>query len=218
MLARDAVSPVALPPWDNASMDGYAVRDADVRGATASTPIILPVLGTVAAGGRANAPLPAGTALRIMTGAPMPQGADTVIRIEDTDRGTERVAIVSDRDAGKNVRSRGEDLRVGQVAFGARRCHRPRAARNSRLDRRRGPARSPDDSRVAVMSTGDELVDVDRFHEVLAGTRIVSSNGYSLRASVQTAGAEVVDLGIVGDNPVALSDALAARVQSAMRS
>jgi molybdopterin molybdotransferase len=58
------------------------------------------------------------------------------------------------------------------------------------------------------MSTGDELVDVDRFHEVLAGTRIVSSNGYSLRASVQTAGAEVVDLGIVGDNPVALSDAL----------
>jgi molybdopterin molybdotransferase len=207
VLARDAISPVALPPWDNASMDGYAVRAEDVLAAQAASPVTLTVLGTIAAGGPVIGPLLPGTAIRIMTGAPIPAGADTVIRVEDSDRGTERVTILNARDAGRNVRPLGEDLHAGQIALAARTVIGPAqlgvlaSIGTTAVHVHRRPA-------VAIMSSGDELVDVDRFHEVLAGTRIVSSNSYSLRAAVRGAGADIVDLGIVGDDPAALSDAL----------
>lgn len=203
VLAEELRSPLALPPWDNASMDGYAVRAEDVRGASATSPVELPVVGTIAAGSRAAQPLGQGEAMRIMTGAPVPDGADTVLRVEDTDAGTRRVRITSDRDAGRNVRPRGEDLAKGSLVAG--------------LGTRLGPAhlgltasvgrasvlvhRRP---RVAVLSSGDELVDVDRFDEVLAGDRIVSSNGYTIEALVRAAGATPVPLGIVGDDPAAI--------------
>ncbi|MEN9818994.1 MAG: hypothetical protein RLZ32_2874, partial [Gemmatimonadota bacterium] len=111
-LARAVTAPVALPPWDNAGMDGYAVRRADVAGAARETPARLAVVGTSAAGVDPAA-LPAvqpGTAVRIMTGAPLPPGADAVVRVEDTDRGEVQVAIHDPRDlAGRgNVRPAGE--------------------------------------------------------------------------------------------------------------
>jgi molybdopterin molybdotransferase len=200
VLADDVRSPIEHPPWDNSSMDGYAVRAQDVIDASPQQPIVLPVLETVAAGQRPTRPLPPGAAIRVMTGAPVPDGADTVIRVEDTDGGEERVAIRDARDAHRNVRPRGEDLAVGAVAL----------ARGAVI----GPAqlgvlasvgcaevpvhRRP---RVAVLTSGDELVDVDRFDAVKRGDRIVSSNSYTLAASVVAAGCDVVDLGIVPDDP-----------------
>lgn len=207
VIAEDVLSPLALPPWDNASMDGYAVRAADVRGASREHPKTLHVIETISAGASATRPVEPGTAVRIMTGAPVPEGADSVIRVEDTDGGATTVAIRDDRDCARNVRPRGEDLRAGDVAV----------ARGSPL----GPAhlgvlasvgrarvrvhRRP---RVAVLATGDELVDVDRFDEVLAGRRIVTSNSYSLLAAVRAAGAEPVSLGIARDDPVSLRERL----------
>lgn len=207
VLAEDVTSPIEHPPWDNSSMDGYAVRAADVVAASIEHPIALPVLETIAAGQRPARRVEPGTASRIMTGAPIPEGADSVIRVEDTDGGTARVEIRDARDAGRNVRPRGEDLQIGALAV----------ARGEAL----GPAqigvlasvgavtisvhRRP---RVAVLSSGDELVDVDQFEAVRRGDRIVSSNSYTLAASVRELGAEVVDLGIVADDPNAYTDRL----------
>jgi molybdopterin molybdotransferase len=199
VLARDVVSPVPLPPWDNASMDGYAVRASDVRGARSDAPIALPVTATIAAGGTASSPLAPGTAMRIMTGAPIPEGADSVIRVEDTDRGDERVFIIDARDAGRNVRPRGEDVRAGDVALATGVAIGPAqlgvlaSVGAARVTVYRAP-------RVGVLATGDELVDLDDFDEVLAGRRIVSSNSYTLRAAAAMAGAKVLDLGICRDD------------------
>ncbi|HTR79714.1 MAG TPA: gephyrin-like molybdotransferase Glp [Gemmatimonadaceae bacterium] len=207
VLARDVSSPIAIPPWDNASMDGYAVRAADVAAASAATPVVLAVVGTVAAGGHFSANVEPGTAVRIMTGAPIPPGADSVIRIEDTDRGIERVTILDARDAGRNVRARGEDLRDGQIALAAGTVIGPAqlgvlaSVGAAALHVHRVPT-------VAVMSSGDELVDIDRFSEVLAGARIVSSNGYTLRAAVRQSGAAILDLGLVADDRAAISKAM----------
>lgn len=203
VLAMDMISPLSLPPWDNASMDGYAVRAADVRGARGDMPIALPVTETVAAGGRATRALAPATAIRIMTGAPIPDGADSVIRVEDTNRGDRQVLIADARDAGRNVRPRGEDLRAGEVALTAGTVVGPAqlgvlasiGAATAVVHRK---------PRVGVLATGDEIVDVDEFDEVLAGRRIVSSNSYTLRAAATLAGAEVVDLGLCGDDRAAL--------------
>ena len=204
VLAEDVRSPIAHPPWDNSSMDGYAVRATDV----AATPVVLRVLETVRAGEQPTRALEPQTAIRIMTGAPIPSGADSVIRVEDTDAGVDNVEIRDARDAGRNVRPRGEDLAVDELAV----------ARGTVL----GPAhigvlasvgcgsvpvhRLP---RVAVLTSGDELVDVDRFEEVMAGRRIVSSNSYTITASLRAIGAEPVYLGIVPDDPAAYEQRLA---------
>ena len=108
-------SSIDLPPWDNAAMDGYAVRAADVRGASRERPVALRVVDSVPAGGESSYSLGPGDAIRIMTGAPVPDGADTVVRIEDTDAGRDVVKINDARDAGRNVRPRGEDVREGDI-------------------------------------------------------------------------------------------------------
>jgi molybdopterin molybdotransferase len=210
VLAEDVVSPVSLPPWDNSSMDGYAVRAADVAGASADRPVVLPVTETIAAGGVARHPLAPHTAIRIMTGAPIPEGADSVIRVEDTDRGEERVAVRDARDAGRNVRPRGEDVGAGEVALRAGTViDAPQLGVLASVGARQVAVhRRP---RVAVLSTGDELVDVHGFDEVMAGRRIVSSNSYTLRAAIVAAGAEVLDLGICPDD----RDILRARLEAA---
>ena len=207
VLAEDVRSPIEHPPWDNSSMDGYAVRAADVRGASAEAPVTLRVIETVRAGQRPSSDVAAGTAIRIMTGAPIPRGADSVVRVEDTDGGDREVAMRDDRDVGRNVRPKGEDLQIGGLAV----------RRGTVL----GPAhigvlasvgcatvsvhRRP---RVGVLSSGDELVDVDEFEAVRRGERIVSSNSYTIVSSVHDAGGEVVDLGIVPDDPAAYTERL----------
>jgi len=209
VVAEDVVSPIDHPPWDNSSMDGYAVRAADVAFATESNPVTLFVLETVRAGQRPSHAVAPRTAVRIMTGAPVPNGADTVIRVEDTDGGDKKVTIRDARDAGRNVRPRGEDLRAGAVAVARGAVIRPAhlgvlaSVGCALVPVHRRP-------RVAVLASGDEIVDVDQFDAVLRGDRIVSSNSYTLVAAARAAGADVVDLGIVGDDPAAYEERITA--------
>jgi molybdopterin molybdotransferase len=174
-----------------------------VAGANAARPVRLRVVETIAAGAFPGRAIQPGESARIFTGAPLPLGADTVIRQEDTDQGSDTVAVLDDRDAGTNVRPVGEDIRRGAVVLTA----------GARL----GPAqlgvlaslavahplvyRRP---RVAILSSGDELVDVDQPEEILSGRRVASSNSHTLRALVRQAGGEPVDLGIARDTPDSL--------------
>ena len=207
VLAAPAIAPYTLPQWDNSAMDGYAVSAADVAHATADAPVVLPVHGTIAAGGFASRALRNGEAVRIMTGAPLPEGADTVIRVEDTDGGAERVTIRNARDVKKNIRPRGEDYREGAtvIARGT-----PLAAAQlgvlaslgyAQVDVHRRPV-------VAIAGSGDELVDLDQFDEVLAGKKIVASNRYTLDALVRQAGGIPKHLGNAADTPESLRSVL----------
>jgi len=216
-LAEDVHSPLALPPWDNAGMDGYAVRRSDVSGATSDSPMTLRVRGSIAAGADISTldALAAGTAMRIMTGAPVPPGTDAVVRIEDTDRGLDVVQIVNDRDlAGRgNVRPRGEDIARDAVVFeagttiGSSHLGTLASIGAARVRVYRRP-------RVTVLSSGDELVTVERFDEVLAGRRIVSSSTYALPALLRQAGAEVRVLPLLPDDPQAVTNAIRDAVES----
>jgi molybdopterin molybdotransferase len=213
VLAEDVVSPVDLPPWDNSAMDGFAVRTADVRGASADAPRVLRVVDDVPAGHFASRPVAAGEAIRIMTGAPVPEGADGVVRVEHTDGGSgvgtaeASVCILSDADAGKNVRPRGEDVRSGDVVLRAGTMLRaPELAVASAVGRARLPViRRPV---VAILASGDELVPVEEFDQVRAGRRIVSTNSYALAAQLAESGMEARVLGIARDTPESLREHL----------
>jgi molybdopterin molybdotransferase len=203
VLAADALAPYTLPQWDNSAMDGYAVRATDIEGATAENPVVLPVLETIAAGGFATRAVRPGETMRIMTGAPIPEGADTVVRVEDTDGGIDHVAIRNVRDTKKNIRPLGEDFRKGSVVIGA---GTPLGAAqlgvlaslgHANVDVYRRPV-------VAIAGSGDELVDLDRFDEVLAGRKIVGSNRYTLDALVRQAGGVPEHLGNAADTPESL--------------
>src|SRR5688500_10923468 len=188
-------------------MDGYAVRASDIARASPDAAVTLPVLETIAAGGFPSRPLPAGSAMRIMTGAPLPDGADTVIRVEDTDGGTQTVVVRNARDAGKNIRYRGEDIREGArvmepgTAVHAAQLGVLASIGSAEVDVYQRP-------RVAIMTSGDELVDLDRFDEVRAGRKIVSSNSYTLSALVRAAGGVPVSVGTARDDPNDIRDRL----------
>ena len=211
VLAVDVVSRVTLPPWDNSAMDGFACRASDVATASAGMPRRLRVTGTVAAGGVAARAVGAGEAVRIMTGAPVPAGADTVIRVEDTDADGDDVLVRDPRDAGRNVRPRGEDVRAGDVVLSAGTRITPAVLGVLASVGEAEPLvhRRP---RVAIVGSGDELVGLDRFDEVLAGRRIVGSNAWTLSALVRQAGAEPVDLGTAPDD----RDAIRALLERAL--
>lgn len=207
VLGVPAVASYTLPHWDNSAMDGYAVRGDDVDGASAEHPVRLRVLETIAAGAFASQHVVRGTCSRIMTGAPLPAGSDGVIRVEDTDAGLEVVEIRSDRDARRNLRPKGEDFVQGDVVLDAGTPLAPAqlgilaSLGCSAVDVYRAP-------RVAIAGSGDELVDLDRFHEVLAGRKIVSSNSYTLSALVRTAGGIPMNLGNASDTPESLREVL----------
>jgi molybdopterin molybdotransferase len=206
VLAEDVHSTVALPPWDNASMDGYAMRAGDVTGGI-DDEVRIAVSGTIAAGATDIPPLVPGTAVRIMTGAPVPVGADSVVRVEDTDGGLESVVIRNRRDLHANVRPHGQDLAPGDLAVAA--GTRLGAAHVGVLASVGAAAvRVYREPRVAVLTTGDELVAVEEFGAVQRGERIVSSNAYTLAAAVTEAGGVAVDLGICRDDPAALREAI----------
>jgi molybdopterin molybdotransferase len=200
VLATPVVSPLTLPAWDNSAMDGYALRASDVEGASTEKPIALAVLETVAAGAFPSRAVTAGSCTRIMTGAPLPEGVDTVIRLEDTDGGIERVSIRNDRDAGRNVRHRGEDITTGTLVLdrgqpiGAAQIGVLASVGASSVDVYRQP-------RVAFFGSGDEIVDLDRFSEALDGKKIVTSNSYTLHSLVRLNGGIPVNLGVARDDP-----------------
>jgi molybdopterin molybdotransferase len=186
-LAEDVQAEEDIPPFENSAMDGYALRAADVSTAAPDRPVSLSVIASLAAGAAPAQPVRAGTAIRIMTGAPMPPGADTVVRFEDTDEGlggspktTGQVQIFRAARPGDNVRQAGEDVHRGEVVLQRGTLLRPaEVGLLASLGRAQvAVTRRP---RVAVLATGDELVEID---EPLAPGKIRNSNSYSNYAQV----------------------------------
>jgi molybdopterin molybdotransferase len=159
LLAETIATDVPLPGFDNSAMDGYAVRAIDTRNASVDEPAVLPVVGDVAAGAKSRGGMGPGLAMRIMTGAPIPAGADSVIPLEDTDRGVARVAIRRPVRNAECIRRAGEDLQAGQPALGAGAALGPQQiALLAAIGRDRVLVRPR--PRVLVISTGSELVEV----------------------------------------------------------
>ncbi|MCC0097749.1 MULTISPECIES: gephyrin-like molybdotransferase Glp [Streptomyces] len=215
VLVEDVTVPVALPPFDNSSMDGYAVRTADVQGASEEFPAVLTVIGDVAAG---SAELPAvgpGQAARIMTGAPLPPGAEAVVPVEWTDGGTGggaasgmtpasaapegsggEVRVHRAAEARAHVRARGSDVQAGDLALAAGTVlGPPQIALLAAIGR--GTVRVRPRPRVVVLSTGSELVQPG---ESLAAGTIYDSNSFALAAAARDAGAIAYRVGAVADD------------------
>ena len=188
VLAHDVVAAVDLPGFDNSAMDGYAVRAAELAGAGADSPVVLPVAGDVAAGDTTRHVLHPGQVLRIMTGAPMPEGADAVVPVEQTDGGAAEVALRLAPRVGASLRHRGEDVRTGDRVLPAGTRLGPGHVALAAAANVPGLSVHPR-PRVLVVSTGDELVPAG---SALEHGQIVDSNSVMLCALVEAAGAEVV--------------------------
>ena len=196
VLAEDVVARVTQPPLPMSAMDGYAVRGADV----AKAPAQLRQIGYVPAGQRHAGAVGPGEAVRLFTGAPIPDGADTVVIQEDTEADGDRVTVREATAAGRNVRAAGLDFRAGSVGLPAGRRLTARdiglaaAMNHAWLRVRRRP-------RIGILATGDEIV---RPGEPIGPAQIVSSNAFSLAASIAAFGGEPVQLGIAPDDEQAL--------------
>jgi molybdopterin molybdotransferase len=205
VLAEDIKSDINVPPLDNAAMDGYAVRSKDTEGASEKSPRILRVIDTVMAGSISKLRVVDGTAIRIMTGAPVPEGADSVIQFEKTDeeqrkasaadRAVTEIGILCKIESGKNIRQAGEDIARGAVALKKGTVIRPAeigllaSLGRSRVKVIRRPV-------VAVLATGDELVEID---QPLPEGKIYNSNTYSVASLVSRYGGLPRILGIALD-------------------
>lgn len=205
VLAEFVTSPIDLPPWDNSAMDGYAARAADLGAAGTD----LRVIETVAAGAFPRRPLGPGEATRIFTGAPLPAGADTVIRQEDTTQAGDRVTITDVRDRGRNLRRRGEDIARGATVFATGTPLGPAQLGVLASIAHATPLVHPA-PRVAFFGSGDEIADLDEADAILAGNKIASSNSYTLHALIRRAGAIPVDLGLARDTKDSLRERLVA--------
>ncbi|MFE4635984.1 gephyrin-like molybdotransferase Glp [Streptomyces sp. NPDC056773] len=215
VLVEDVTVPVALPPFDNSSMDGYAVRTADVQGASEEFPAVLTVIGDVAAGSGELPTVGPGQAARIMTGAPLPPGAEAVVPVEWTDGGTGggaasgmtpaseapegaagEVRVHRAAEARAHVRSRGSDVQAGDLALAAGTVlGPPQIALLAAIGR--GTVRVRPRPRVVVLSTGSELVQPG---EALAAGTIYDSNSFALAAAARDAGAIAYRVGAVADD------------------
>ncbi len=204
VLAEDVVAPWPLPQFDNSAMDGYAVVAEDVAGATDDEPTRLPVAADIAAGDHDIHTVGSGFAARIMTGAPLPHGADTVVPVEWTDGGVANVLIRRAAKPGDHIRRAGEDVSSGDTVLrsgtfvGAAQVGLLAAVGKDRVRVRPRP-------RVVVLSTGAELVEPGM---PLATGQISDSNSYTLTAAAREAGAVAYRVGIVGDDPKRLLDTI----------
>lgn len=204
VLGEDVFSPYDIPPADNSAMDGYAVRCEDVVTASRENPVALEIIEDIPAGTLPRHSVTRGKSSRIMTGAPIPAGADAVIRKEDTEHAGGRVRIFVPAQSGENIRLSGEDVQEGEKIISRGSIVRPAevgmlaSLGRSFIDCHQRPL-------VAILSTGDELIDVDE--RVTAG-KIVSSNSYSLAALVADCGAIPLQLGIARDTREDLVDKL----------
>ena len=207
-LAEQIVARHDLPPFANSAMDGYAVIAADV----ANPPVVLPVIEDVAAGSVPTQVVVPGVATKIMTGAPLPEGADAVVKVEDTEPGDGEVRILAAVPVGDAVRPAGDDVPEGAVVLSVGERLTPArlgVCASLGYDRplvRRRP-------RVAVLSTGDEVVPPET-DELLPG-KIRDANRFTLRGMLEEVGAEVVDFGIVGDDAGALRETFSAAAEAA---
>jgi molybdenum cofactor synthesis domain-containing protein len=206
VLATDVVTDEAVPPFDNTGMDGFAVRSTDVVGASPETPVPLVVVGTLPAGTAPTTAVDEGQAIRIMTGAPMPPGADAVVMVEHTTTNADgsEVLVAEAVEPGTHVRSAGDDLQVGAQVFA-----RGEVVTAGHLGvlasiGLTGVSVVPQ-VRVGVLSTGDELVDGGG---ALSPGEIRDSNRVALLALVDRLGGEAVDLGLVRDDETAIERAI----------
>jgi molybdopterin molybdotransferase len=210
VLAGPVISRREIPPWDNSSMDGYAVRAADTSAASAERPVVLQVVGEIAAGGTAPRAIRPTEAYRILTGAPLPPGSDAVVPQEDVQRSGARVSLHRPVEVGAYVRQRGEDIRSGDRMLEAGTVLRPAALGvlaslgHARVDVYRRPT-------LAVLSTGDELVEPD---SPLGPGQIPDSNSYTLCGLARAAGAVPLSLGIAPDSREALVERLRRGLQA----
>lgn len=197
VLAEDVVAAAPLPGFDNSAMDGYAVRRADLDGASEAHPVVLPVDGDVAAGPAGALVVTPGRCVRIMTGAPLPPGADAVVPVEWTDGGVAEASFLRTPSPGAHVRRAGEDLAAGDLVLaagtflGAGQVGLLAAAGRAEVSCRPRP-------RVAVLSTGSELVEAGR---PLGPGMLADSNSHALAAAVREAGAVPHRVGLVPDDP-----------------
>ena len=204
VLAERCQAGANLPGFDNSAMDGYAVRAADVLGATASHPVLLPVAGDVPAGPGSPKRLESGTAWRIMTGAPMPAGADTVVQVEATDGGVATVAVREERVPGVHVRLAGSDVERGEQVLSAGTVLGPaQVALLAALGCSNVQVIPP--PRVLVLSTGSELVEPGG---LLGPGQIHDANSVMLEAAVRAAGARCERTLFVADDVAGFLDAL----------
>jgi molybdopterin molybdotransferase len=201
VLAGDAVAANDLPPFANSSMDGYALRATDLT----TIPVTLRVIGDIPAGSNPTFTVEAGQAARIMTGAPMPPGADSVVPVEDTDDGSGALSQIEIRrqvSSGAYVRPQGEDVQTGEKVLSAGHRLRPQdlgllaGLGVPKIDVVTRP-------RVAIISTGDELLTPD---QAITPGKIRDTNSYSLRGMVQALGAEPLPLGIARDTEDAVRE------------
>jgi len=202
--AEDVTAPIALPSFDNSAMDGYAVRLEDVASASADAPVHLPVVGEIGAGQARLLALSPGTAAKIMTGAPMPAGADTVVPYEWTDRGVAQVQISRAPGPGQHVRLAGEDVTAGDVLVEHGTVLGPRHL-GLLASVGRDSVRSRPRPRVVILSTGSELREPG---QPLGHDSIYDGNSWLLAAAARRAGAIAYRVGIVPDEPRAFLDAL----------
>lgn len=204
VLAEAVASQEDIPPFANTAMDGFAVQAADTAGATDDAPARLSIAGTIAAGAVASRPLGPGEAMRIMTGAPLPEGADAVIMVELTTVDGDDVLARAEVPVGNHVRHAGDDVKAGIEVLPA---GSPLSAGHlgvlASLGRQRVKVhRRP---RVGVLSTGDELIEGP---QPLEPGQIRDSNRHTLLALVRRAGCEAVDLGLVRDDEALIEEAL----------
>lgn len=197
VLLEDVVADIDNPPFDNSAVDGYAVRAADTAGASAEKPILLQEIGEVPAGQAATEPVTPGTCARVMTGAPMPEGADAMVMVEDTQRTEQGVAILQAATAGDHVRLRANDIEAGRTVLtagtriGAAEIAMLAAVGQAEMFCVRRP-------RVAVFSTGDELVDVSL---TPGAGQIRDTNRFMLAALVREAGGDLHSAHHLPDDP-----------------
>ena len=206
VLGEDIIAARDNPPWDNSAMDGFAVRWEDVKQDHAiAKPVVLKIIEEVPAGKVATKTLGVGEAIRIMTGAPIPRGANAVVKVEDTEPSADSVRIFKPIEEHANIRPQGEDVKQGDCIMPRGTQIRPAEAGMLAI-----LARSfvfvYQRPRVAILSTGDELADLDeRFDD----DKIINSNSYGIAAAVQEAGGIPVLLGIAKDHPAALKEKIA---------
>jgi len=217
VLAEDIISSIDVPPLDNSAMDGYAVRAEDTRGARQKSPKCLQVIDNVAAGSISQYEVKPGTAIRIMTGAPVPKGADTVVQFENTDEtkreaNSSEIGILAEAEPGLNIRRAGEDITRGSVVLGKGTVLRPAeigvlaSLGRSRVKVIRRPV-------VAILATGNEVVDIS---QPLPPGKIYNSNTYGLAALVQRYGGIPKLLGIALDDEESLVTNLRQGLESDM--
>jgi molybdopterin molybdotransferase len=202
--AEDVHSPVDLPGFDNSAMDGYAVVHEDVASATEESPVHLPVVGEIGAGQASLLAMSPGTAVKIMTGAPVPAGADSIVPYEWTDRGVAQVVITRAPEVGQHVRPRGEDVAQGDLLVEEGTVLGPRQI-GLLAAVGRPSVRSRPRPRVVILSTGSELREPGT---ALGHDAVYDGNSFLLAAAARQAGAIAYRVGIVSDEPRAFSNAL----------